>query len=80
MNQPKSPQKRAFEIQVSFETSRLSSEYLMRAYEQLVPSVQLTAPLIKQANGRAYWMQIIFANQCSWAFRRSAVVGLRNTH
>lgn len=44
MNQPKSPQKRALEIQVSFETSRLSSEYLMRVYEQLVPSVYYISP------------------------------------
>jgi len=44
MNQPKSPQKRALEIQVSFEISRLSSEYLVRTYEQLVPSVHCISP------------------------------------
>lgn len=43
MNQPK--RKRTLQIHVSFEVSRLSSEYLANAYEQLLPPVRrVTSP------------------------------------
>jgi hypothetical protein len=40
MNQPKPKQKRILEVRASFEVSRLSSEYLASAYEQILPPVR----------------------------------------
>lgn len=40
MNQPKPKPKRALQIQVSFEVSRLSPDYLANAYEQIFPLVR----------------------------------------
>jgi hypothetical protein len=40
MNQPKPKPKQALQIQVSFEVSRLSPQYLANAYEQILPLVR----------------------------------------
>jgi len=45
MHQPKSNRKRQLEIQVSFEVSRLSRDYLANAYEQIVPLISRTTPI-----------------------------------
>ncbi len=40
MDQPKPKQKRVLQVRASFEVSRLSSEYLANAYEQILPTVR----------------------------------------
>lgn len=45
MHQPKSNRKRQLEIQVSFEVSRLSHDYLANAYEQIVPPICRTTSI-----------------------------------
>jgi hypothetical protein len=39
MSQPPSKRKRTLQIHISFEVSRLSSQYLANAYEQILPPV-----------------------------------------
>lgn len=45
MHQPNSNRKRQLEIQVSFEVSRLSRDYLANAYEQIVPPICRVTPI-----------------------------------
>jgi hypothetical protein len=50
MSQPKPKQKRLLEVRASFEVSRLSSESLASAYEQLLPPVRRVTSMPKQAS------------------------------
>ena len=50
MNQPKPKQKRILEVRASFEVSRLSSEYLASAYEQILPPVRRVTSIAKQSS------------------------------
>lgn len=40
MNQPKPKREWALQVRISFEVSRLSSEYLANAYERILPPVR----------------------------------------
>jgi hypothetical protein len=50
MNQPKPRKKRILEVRTSFEVSRLSPEYLVSAYEQILPPVRRLTSITKQSS------------------------------